>query len=77
MFVQFYLDDTILIGKNAALLHQSIDQIASGVCHKDLGRIHYSLAVKVNHFSGGLFAHQAKHGFELSKRDQIKQLSLL
>ena len=56
-----YVDNVLLTRNNVALLQRLIQQLGQEFAIKDLGSLHYFLAVEIKYFLSGAFLSQQKY----------------
>ncbi len=60
-----YVDDIIITGSTAALIHDVTRAMHTTFKMKDLGPLHYFLGMEVSRTGSGLFLHQSKYARDM------------
>lgn len=68
IFLLLYVDDIILTGNNPSSVTWVLRRSNLEFAIKDLGYVHYFLAIQAHQFPGGLLLNQAKYAHELLER---------
>lgn len=68
IFVLVYVDDIVITGSTSTAVSQLISSLQKEFAIKDLGPLHYSLALKATRDKSGLFLTQTKYALDLLKR---------
>ncbi|KAJ6964061.1 hypothetical protein NC652_002364 [Populus alba x Populus x berolinensis] len=74
-YLQVYIDDILLTGRNSLLLQRLIQLLNSEFKLHDLGSIHYVLGIEVQPTGRGLMLRQHKYTLDILTRDGFISLS--